>query len=143
MRLVSPLFALVLAVCLLVPTSGSVNARSIASKIRRDELVVRVYSFAGVTWGHVDVFYDNGGKLTPFHTCARRRCYFYPIHHALMLLRETPRKSKHWKFRAWIVRNGGKTTHIHSTSFRLRVIGHLHENTIWYRARVKANYVYP
>jgi len=113
------------------------------SKTRTDELVVRVSSYGGVTWGRVRVYYDRGGRLVFFHSCSRRRCYFYPVHGASLLLRETPRDSRQWSFRAWIVRNGGRTLHIHSTTLHLKVLGHLHNNTQWFRARVKANYVFP
>lgn len=120
------------------PSIGRVQAPPL-----RDELVVRVSSYGGVTWGRVGVYYENQGRPTYFRTCARRRCYFYPRHGASLLLRETPRNAKTWRFRAWIERNGGRTLHVHGTTIRLRVIGHVHDDYIWYRARVKANYYYP
>ena len=124
---------------LLLPTT---TAKPAAAP-RTDELVVRVYSFGGITWGHVNVYYDHNGTLIFFRNCSRRRCYFYPLHGRELFLRETPRPSKHWVFRGWIVRNGGKTVNIHHPTMRLKVIGHNFEGRIWYRARVKANYIYP
>jgi hypothetical protein len=120
--------------------SGIAHAGS-AKKVRRDELVVRVASYGGITWGHVDVYYRTSSGLKYFHKCARRRCYFYPVHGSKLLLRETPRNAKAWHFRGWIIKNGGHTTHGHSSTLKLRVLGHLHDNVQWFRARVKANYV--
>lgn len=117
---------------------GFSDARNIG--MRTDLLVVRVSSFGGVTWGRVDVYYDSKGSRTRFDTCARRRCYMHPRHGALLLLRVIPRDSRLWSFRAWIVRNGGQTLHIHSRIVRLRVLGHLHNNVQWFRARVKTNF---
>jgi len=124
-------------------TAGAAVAKPAPDGVRRDELVVRVVSYGGITWGRVDVYYDHAGSRTLFHSCARRRCYMYPVHGAHLFLRETPRNSHQWRFRAWIVRNGGKTLHFHSTTLRLSVLGHIHNNVLWFRARVKANYVYP
>ena len=132
--------ALALGVVPLNPAQAKVRA---VTHVRRDELVVRVVSYGGVTWGRVDVYYESGGHLRHFHTCARRRCYMYPVHGAQLFFRETPRNKRQWRFRAWIVRNEGRTLHIHHPTLRLRVLGHLHNNVQWYRARVKANYIYP
>ena len=130
-----------LALPLLVTSHSGAAMADTKTHVRHDELVVRVASYGGITWGHVDVYYRTGNGLVFFHACARRRCYFYPVHGARLLLKETPRNSKAWHFRGWIIKNGGYTTHGHSSTLRLRVLGHLHDNHQWFRARVKANYV--
>lgn len=134
------------AVVLAGPVLGSAGpgkAMAIRSRAQRtDELVVRVYSYGGITWGRVEVSYKRQGELIRVGSCAKRRCYLYPRHGARLFLRETPRGNR-WKFRAWIVRNGGRTLHVHAPTLTLRVLGHLHNNVQWYRARVKANYILP
>lgn len=108
-----------------------------------DQLVVRISAYGGVVWGTVDIGYRIGKTIKSMGVCKRRTCKYRPPPGVTMVLVEHPRHAKTWRFRSWIVHNGGRLTHVSSTTLRFKIRSHLFDNANLFKARVKANYYYP
>jgi len=109
----------------------------------RDTLVLRITRFGGVVWGSVSVRYQSDGVLKPLGLCTHRRCNYRPPHGVTLILTEKAKDSRVWRFRSWIVHNGGRLNHVSASTLTLRIRSHLYNNIHDYRAHVKANYYYP
>jgi hypothetical protein len=138
--------AVVAAASIVIPVARSAEATSLTSaghRFVRDEIVARISAYGGVVWGKVNVSYTLNGKTVGLRTCTRRTCKYWPPHGAMMTLIARPRAERVWRFRSWIVHNGGRLSHVFSKTLTMRIRGHIFNNVNEFKARVKANFYSP
>jgi hypothetical protein len=139
--------ALIAAALIPIPLAQPADATSHASptghRFGRDEIVARISAYGGVVWGKVNVSYRLNGKTVRLRTCTRRTCKYWPPHGVVMTLIAHPRAKRVWRFRSWIVHNGGYLSHAYSKTLTMRIRSHIFNNVNEFKARVKANFYYP
>lgn len=139
--------AVVAAAFIVSPVVTSADATSRATpaghRLVRDEIVARISAYGGVVWGKVNVSYRLNDKTVRFRTCTRRTCKYWPPHGAVIRLIARPRAERVWRFRSWIVHNGGSLSHVYLRTLTIRIRGHIFNNGNEFKARVKANFYYP
>ncbi|MDQ2745127.1 MAG: hypothetical protein M3Z66_22915 [Chloroflexota bacterium] len=116
---------LVIALCsaaLYIPATAGAASPHRQSRVRMDQVTVRITATSGTVWGKVSARFREAGKYHAV-SCRKSSCKLKVPNKTRIQLTQSPANNATWPFKDWVIKSQGKTRTSTSSAPSIKVSG--------------------